>query len=220
MERLALALVLLASLQSSLALADEPEGAPSGVSAASRHGGSDAAGGESTAPMILADRSVLTPLELVVIVAAHAEIGLLYGGNNGGSLSTASGVYGPTGHLRAFIGHDVLREGELRIAVGYEGSVGVGYDAITAARREEVVLTRHAAGVLATGGGAYCTITLGAAVMHAPNINATLVGATAQGMLGGSFDGFWIGMPVSVDYWPEVGMYGVALGLALGWTTL
>lgn len=156
-------------------------------------------------------------LDWVTVVSAHGEIGYIQGRQRGVSVT---GVYGPSGHVRGFVGHDVLREKGVRIVVGYDLSLGFGLDSITARPAAQVFLTRHAIGALLQLGGVTTSLMGGVAVMSAFEENVTLVGATIQAHPGASFGGFWLGFPIGVDIWPDLGIFATTIGISLGGTTL
>lgn len=200
MPRFSLPLLALLLLVPSTALA---QGGPS--SAAERPEVVD------DSPLIELDR------EVVAILAIHGEIGVIDGRENG---EEVTGLYGPTVHLRGYVGYDLVHAVGLRVTMGYAGHVGYGYDTITAPVPTEVVLTRHMLAFTGNVTGVTGLLGLGVSTMYAPEYDAALVGVTLQAEVGWNVDGFWIGIPFGVDFWPDWGIWGSTLGLSIGWASI
>ncbi len=154
--------------------------------------------------------------EVVAIVSLYGEIGLLEGIQNG---QQVHGVYGPTGHLRAFVGYDLLHTDRFRLSLGYEGSVGFGYDTLTAKDRSAVLLTRHLLAFMGSNGTTTVTLGVGLGTMSSLEYDVNIFGFALQGEFGWNLGGFWIGVPFGIDVWPDWGIHSYSLGLSVGWAS-
>jgi hypothetical protein len=156
---------------------------------------------------------VAPTLDPTVIVAASGELGFVQGRQGGREVV---GVYGPTGHLRAFVGHEVHDDGMVRVAVAYEGSLGGGYDTMSAAMPSVVLHSRQMVGLALRGGAIAVTLSTGVAFMYALEHDVGLVGYTLQAQLGLPIGPVWIGVPFGIDSWPSWGVTAFTFGVAIG----
>ncbi|GAB4214190.1 MAG: hypothetical protein OHK0013_38690 [Sandaracinaceae bacterium] len=163
---------------------------------------------QSTKPGVVAPT-----LDPTVIVAASGEIGFLQGRQRG---SDVVGIYGPTGHLRGFVGHELYDDGLVHVALGYEGSIGGGIDTLTASSPGRILHSRQMVGLALRGGAIAVTLSTGVAFMYAPEYDIGLVGYTLQAQLGMPAGPVWIGVPLGLDAWPDWGVAAFTLGLSIG----
>lgn len=163
-------------------------------------------------PLQAAPSPPVEGLRPVILVAAHGEIGLA-------SARRDYFAYGPTGFVRAFVGHEVSADPGLRLSLGYEGSLGFGPDSLESNDPGAMLLTRHGVGLGIQMGVMVSTVSIGVAALHLIDHDATLAGGTLQAQTGVSVDGFFLAFAVGGDLFPSAGMVAVTAGLSIGWST-
>lgn len=152
-------------------------------------------------------------LDPVVMVSASADIGVLQGVQNS---RRVTGVYGPQGHVRAFVGYELIDEGSLRIGLGYSGTFGGGLDTITAPNPGGVFHTQQMVGLTLSGPVASVIFSTGIDFLVELEHGIVLPGWALEVHPGFPIGRFWIGIPLGLNWWPDWGVFATTFGVSVG----
>lgn len=160
------------------------------------------------------------PAELGFAVVARlgADLGVLSDGDDDRH-RPGEGIQA-FGALHLFVGHDVWAEGDVSVALGYEGSVGYGSWNLLSDGSAEAIVTRQ--GIAGAFRGGFLGLTLGGAASWAidPSDGASILGGSLLAEIAIVAGPVWIGVPIGVDIWPDLGLHTQTFGLNVGLTTM
>lgn len=129
------------------------------------------------------------------------------------------GPHGPFGSLTLFVGHDVLRDANVRIALGYRGEADVGL--LDLDRRQMLLLHRHGAGLeLRASFGLFASFGVAATFGHLPLTGSVIAGGSVSTSLGWAFGPVFVAFRTGLDLMWGMNShvflsqpYGVVIGL-------